>query len=73
MAVVIRMKRIGGKRRPFYSGVSLNTDKVQEFIIDQFGEKEWSKAKEEFGRQSNADIIDIFEWAGKKKEEVNKT
>jgi phage/plasmid-associated DNA primase len=66
----MRIKKIRGQkdgvRKQFYSGICLNPEKVQNFIIDSVGEKEWDKAKEEYSRQSDADIIDIFEWADKR-------
>jgi len=66
----MRIKKIRGQkdgvRKQFYSGICLNHEKVQNFIIDSVGEKEWDKAKEEYSRQSDADIIDIFEWADKR-------
>jgi len=70
----IRKDRIqkDGVRRKVYLGINLNPGKVQEFIIDSVGEKEWDKAREEYGKQSDADIIDIFEWADKRERENSK-
>jgi putative DNA primase/helicase len=61
--------QVRGKRKKVYVGISLNTEKVQDFIIDSVGEKEWDKAKEEYKRQGDADIIDIFDWASKREKE----
>jgi len=71
MRIIKRRVQMGGKRKKIYVGISLDPDKVQDFIIENIGEKSWEKAKEEYDRQSNADIIDIFEWASKK-EKIDK-
>ena len=62
-----------GVRKNIYIGISLSPAKVQEFIIDSVGPKKWDEAKEEYGRQTDADIIDIFEWADKREKEKLKT
>lgn len=52
-----------------YDGISVNMDKVKEFISDSVGEQKWNEAREEYARQSNADIVDIFEWAAKREKD----
>jgi len=66
-------RQIDGVRKKVYEGISLNPEKVQNFIIDSVGEREWDKAKEEYGRQSDAEIIDIFAWAEKRDKDNLKT
>ena len=66
----IRKKRLrlkDGKRVPAYSGIRLDKDKIESFIFDNVGKDEWDKAKSEFLKNSEADIIDIFEYSQRKK------
>lgn len=66
----MRARRGDGAGRVYiYVGISLDKDKVKEFVSGSVGQKSWDEAKEQFARQTDADIVDIFEWASKREKD----
>lgn len=67
--MIIRKTRIrkDGKRVWAYDNITLDSDKVAEFIADTVGEERWEKIKDEYMKKSEDDVIDIFEWSRQNK------
>jgi len=61
-----RLRMDDGKRPWAYRGIVLDKDKIESFIYDNVGKEDWERAKAEVEKNSNADIIDIFEYTKKK-------
>ena len=59
--------RKDGQRLQLYLGIGLDRKKIEEFVSGSVGEKQWNRARDEFIKQTDADIIDIFEWMDKNK------
>lgn len=58
--------RVDGKRAYLYTGISLNKDKIEEFIADSVGQKQWDNAKDDEARRNDADVLSILDYISKK-------
>jgi len=67
MRIKKKRVRVDGRRVYVYDSIKIDMEKVEEFIYGNVGKEGWEKVKREIESRNNPDIIDLFEYAEKRK------